>query len=196
MAIQTGVAGWVRARAIAMFFLTFQVGMASGSVVWGTVASHFGTPVALAAAASMVVVILALGQRYPIRFGSDAELTPSLHWLEPLVQVEPEMEDGPVAVQVNYQIDPAQRTEFIRAAHALGSIRQRDGATTWRLYRDLEDPDRYVERFVVDSWGEYMRQRTRATMSDKEVEERALAFHVGKEPPRMRHFIAEPAPKG
>ena len=195
LVIQTAVPTWVKARAIAVFFLTFQVGMASGSVLWGFIASHFGTPTALAVAAGFVIVSFVIGQRFPMRMGNDADVTPSLHWLDPKVEIEPDMEDGPVAVQLTYQIDPARRQEFTRAAYALGSIRQRDGANTWRLYRDLEEPDRYVERFIVGSWGEYLHQRSRATVTDQETEQRALAFHVGSEPPRMLHFIAEPAPE-
>lgn len=194
-AIQTAVPAWVRARVIAVFFLTFQVAMAAGGFLWGLVATHFGTPQALAAAASLVIVSLALGRRFPIRMGNDAEVTPSLHWHEPVVEVEPNMEDGPVAVQVGYQIDPTRRKAFVRAAYALGTIRQRDGASSWRLYRDLEEPDRYVERFIVGSWGEYLRQRTRATQADKLAEERAHTFHIGAKAPRMLHFITESTPE-
>lgn len=192
--IQTGVPAWVRARTIAVFFLTYQVAMAAGAFLWGLIATSFGSPHAIAAAAGVAVFGLAIGHRYPIRFGSEAEVTPSQHWREPLVEVEPGMQDGPVAVQVSYQIDPARRVDFVRAAHALRAIRQRDGASIWRLYRDLGEPDRYVERFVVDSWGEYLRQRTRATLADKQIEERAAAFHIGNTPPRMFHFISESMP--
>jgi hypothetical protein len=38
-------------------------------------------------------------------------------------------------------------------------IRRRAGATFWRVYRDLGEPSRYVERFIVTSWADYLRQR-------------------------------------
>lgn len=191
-AIQTAVPAWVRARTIAVFFLTFQIAMAAGGFVWGVAAAQLGTNHALALAASVTIISLVIGHRFPIRLGSEAEVTPSLHWREPVIEIEPAMQDGPVAVQVGYHIDPMHRAEFVRAAHALRTIRQRDGASTWRLYRDLEEPDRYIERFIVNSWGEYLRQRTRATMADKQIEERAAQFHIGDTPPRMLHFITEP----
>ncbi|MET0320373.1 MAG: MFS transporter [Duganella sp.] len=194
-AIQTGVPPWVRARAIAVFFLTFQIAMAAGGFLWGLVADHFGTDTALAAAASLALLSVEIGRRFPIRISHETEVTPSLHWREPTVEVAPAMEDGPVAVQVGYHIDPARRIEFVQALHALGTIRQRDGASAWRLYRDLEAPDRYVERFIVGSWGEYLRQRTRATQADQQIEERAAAFHIEPTPPRMLHFITEAAPQ-
>ena len=40
--------------------------------------------------------------------------------------------------------------------------RKRDGATFWRVYKDLGEPSRYVERFIVSSWADYLHQRARA----------------------------------
>ena len=51
---------WVRARAVAMSFVTVQAALAVGSVLWGIVASWQGTRVALLAAAATFLVLLAL----------------------------------------------------------------------------------------------------------------------------------------
>lgn len=194
-AVQTSLPAWVRARAVAVFLLAFQASLAVGAIAWGALATHIGVSHALAISAVMIVLSLAYARRHPVRMGSEAEVTPSMHWAEPVVAVEPEPEDGPVAVQVEYRIDAARRTEFAAAAHALATIRKRDGAQTWRLYKDLSDPSRYIERFIVESWAEYQRQQARATMADKLAEERVRAFHIGA-PPRMLHFIMEPDPRG
>ena len=69
--------------------------------------------------------------------------------------------------------------------------RRRDGATFWRVYRDLADPSRYVERFIVTSWADYLHQRARATMADQDVESRVRAFLLPGEAVTMQHFIAE-----
>ncbi|RJG03075.1 hypothetical protein D3878_17060 [Noviherbaspirillum sedimenti] len=71
--------------------------------------------------------------------------------------------------------------------------RKRDGASYWRLYRDLVDPDIYVERFIVHSWTEYLRQLSRSTMADRISEEYVRTLHHGNHPIRTAHFIAETA---
>jgi Transmembrane secretion effector len=43
---------------------------------------------------------------------------------------------------------------------------------------------------VVESWAEHLRQHERVTMSDRETEQRAFAFHVGDGPPKVTHWIA------
>jgi hypothetical protein len=45
--------------------------------------------------------------------------------------------------------------------------RRRDGAVTRGLYRDLSDPIRFVETFVVESWLEHLRQHERVTVADE-----------------------------
>ena len=74
-------------------------------------------------------------------------------------------------------------------------IRQRDGAIRWNLLRDAADPQRYIEVFVTESWGEHLRQHERVTAEDREVERRAQAFHVGSQPPKITHLIAEQLPR-
>jgi hypothetical protein len=118
-----------------------------------------------------------------------ADLTPSRHWAEPAVAVEPAPDDGPVLVTLAYRIDPARAAEFHAAMQALGRVRRRDGAFRWRLFRDPGDPARYLECFLVNSWAEHLRQHERVTVADRGVEDRARAFHVGDSPPVVSHFI-------
>ena len=74
-------------------------------------------------------------------------------------------------------------------------IRQRDGAIRWNLLRDAADPQRYIEVFVTESWGEHLRQHERVTTEDLGVERRARAFHLGSQPPKITHLIAEQLPR-
>ena len=52
------------------------------------------------------------------------------------------------------------------------------------------EPVRFIETFVVESWAEHLRQHERVTISDREIEARAFAFHQGPEPPKITHWIA------
>ena len=60
----------------------------------------------------------------------------------------------------------------------------------WELFNDIEDPDRMVECFMVESWFEHLRQHERTTVADREIIEKTRAFHLGSEPPRVTHLIA------
>ena len=76
-------------------------------------------------------------------------LAPSAHWPEPVVVCEPNSEQGPVLVQVEYRIDSDKAREFRRAMRDLRRIRRRDGAIRWGLFRDPAEPGRFVESFLV-----------------------------------------------
>jgi hypothetical protein len=77
---------------------------------------------------------------------------------------------------------------------ALQLARRRDGARRWELFRDAEDPDRFLETFVVGSWDEHMRQHERVTIADRALEQRALALQRPGTAPVVSHFIASRSP--
>jgi hypothetical protein len=86
---------------------------------------------------------------------------------------------------------PDETAPFLEAASLLRAPRRRDGATFWRLYRDLAEPSRYVERFIVTSWADYLHQRARATLADQELEARVRSFLEPGATVTMQHYIAE-----
>jgi MFS family permease len=189
LATQTAVPSWVRARALALYLLVFQGCMAVGSVFWGTVTQHAGIAVALWSAAGAMVVGLGIMARYRLDTGEGLDLRPSAHWPEPSLLVEPDPDDGPVLVMVEYHIDPGHAQAFKLAMEAVRQQRLRDGAFRSGLYSDPAQPSRYLETFVVESWAEHLRLHDRATVSDRLAEERARAFHIGAEPPVISHYI-------
>jgi hypothetical protein len=190
VAAQTTSPAWVQARALGVYLLVFQGGFAAGSALWGAVAGRFGAPNALLAAAAVMIVGLATGWRWQLRSGEELDLSPSQHWPEPELALEPEPDDGPVLVMVEYHVDDSQHDAFCEAMEGVQIIRLRDGASRWGLYRDSAKPERYVETFVVASWGEHLRQHERVTVADREVEERALALQQPGSSPVVSHFIA------
>jgi MFS family permease len=189
VATQMAVPSWVRARAMALYLLAFQGGMTVGSVLWGVVAEHAGLAAALWGAAAGLVLSLVTMARYPLKGAEELDLTPSPHWPDPNVVVEPRPQDGPVLVTVEYRIDPRRARDFTFAMRPIQQQRLRDGAFRAGLYADPADPGRYVETFVVDSWAEHLRQHERVTVSDQIAEDRARAFHIGAAPPVVSHYI-------
>ena len=60
-----------------------------------------------------------------------------------------------------------------------------------RVYRDLGEPSRYVERFIVSSWADYLHQRARATVADQALESGVRHFLAPGEQAQMSHYVAE-----
>jgi MFS family permease len=109
---------------------------------------------------------------------------------EPQTAGEVEPDRGPVLVTVEYRIAPENAAAFIAAMQALRRVRRRDGGMSWGLFEDAAEPGRYVESFLVESWVEHLRQHHRVTVDDGEVSGEARRYHLGPEPPRVRHLIA------
>jgi MFS family permease len=164
---QSTAPAWVRARAVAMSLVAVQASLAIGSIVWGAVASAAGTRFALAASAATMALLFVLSFRIRVALGTEAEVTPGFKLPDLTVATHPEPEDGPVLIQVEYQIDDEQREQFLRAIQSVGPTRRRNGATGWRVFRDVGEEGRYVERFIISSWAEYVRLRARATVADR-----------------------------
>jgi MFS family permease len=192
VAVQTAVPSWVRARALSVYMLVFYGGLALGSALWGAVGTHLGVSRALVGAAIGMVAGLAATYRLHLLSGVEGlNLSPSRQNPAPIIHHTLEVERGPVLVSVQYQVDPERTAEFAAAMREVRRIRLRDGAFDWGLFADAEAPHRYVEVFLVRSWLEHLRQHERQTVTDLDVLKQARAFHVGEEPPVVRHLIAE-----
>jgi MFS family permease len=180
---------WVRARVLAVFLLVFQGGMALGSVLWGLVGQHSGIDAALSWGGVGTICTAALGLLWRVPQGP-ADVTPWVHWKAPVVvkDVEPELDDGPVLVLVEYRVAPDRATAFVDAMADYERVRRRDGASRWELFRDTADPERYVETFLVKSWAEHLRQHARQTRGDRRIEERVYASSHGV--PSVKHLVA------
>jgi MFS family permease len=193
---QTTTPMWVQARALGVYLLVFQGGLAGGSAFWGVMAGRFGEQRALLAAAALLVAGVVAARRWPLRTGEDLDLRPSKHWPEPALAIKLAAADGPVLVTVEYRVAAAQQVAFYQVMATIQLIRRRDGAMRWGLFRDAAEPERFLETFVVRSWAEHMRQHERVTVADREVEQRALELQQPGTTPVVAHFIATPGISG
>jgi MFS family permease len=189
-ATQTSAPPWVRSRATALHVLSALGSFALGSAFWGAVAGVAGLQAALLIAAALLLAGLLLARPFPLRMGQADEVR-QMPFKALLVADEPDPEAGPVAVELIYRVRPDDVAGFLAEAEQLRAPRQRDGATFWRLYRDLDERTRYVERFIVHSWAEYLRQRERATEADRALQARVNAFLADGERVQVRHYLAE-----
>jgi MFS family permease len=189
---QTTTPAWVQARVLGVYLLVSQGGLAGGSALWGLVAERFDVRTALIAAALVQVLGLLTVRRWPLHTGEELDLRPSQHWPEPELALDLEPASGPVLVTVEYRVAESQQAAFYEAMAAVQTIRRRDGAKHWGLFRDAAEPERLLETFVVASWAEHLRQHERVTIADRAVEERALALQKPGTAAIVSHFIATP----
>ena len=190
VSVQLAVPAWVQARALGTYMMTFQGGMALGSILWGAIAERTSTPIALSVAAAGLLITFPFARRFHILQGPLPDMTPH-QAKNPAPQLGPDTEvtDGPVRISVEYRIPAANYAEFTSAIHQLRAVRLRDGALRWGIYRDAIDPERLNETFLMESWLDFLRSRERITAADEKVRARVRALHKGEEPPKISYQI-------
>lgn len=189
VAAQMASPGWVKARALAVYLLVFQGSMTGGSILWGSLATNSSVATALVIAAIGQAVALLLAFRWRLPQDSTTDLAPSNHWAEPVVSVRPADDRGPVLIEIEYLVEPERQAEFVTALRGFHPARQRDGAIRWDVWEDVAEPGKVVEAFIVESWLEHQRQHARATRTDQLNQEVLRAFHIGDQPPIVRHLL-------
>ena len=165
----TGVASfsalpeWVRARGMGLYMLVLAGGVAVGSAVWGALAG-WNLTMANLIAAGVLILTLTTSRRWRLGTvtGLDLRLMPTD---DPMVTMVPHPTDGPVLVTVTYEVPGDDVHDFAEAMRLVERHRRRTGAYRWGLFRDLASPHQFIETFVVESWGEHLRQHRRTTVN-------------------------------
>lgn len=186
---QVSAPRWVVGRMLALYQATAFGGMAVGSWMWGQLTELSSLPAALTAAGALLAATVIVARRWPLHATEALNLDPAAQPDAPAGRsIDPEA--GPVVTTVEYHIAPADGPEFLRLAHELGRIRRRNGARRWILLQDLTEPTHWLERYQTVTWLEHLRHASRATVADRELQERIIRLHQGPEPPRLRHLLA------
>ncbi|CAG2153623.1 Enterobactin exporter EntS [Cupriavidus yeoncheonensis] len=185
---QLALPDWVRARGMAVYQMALMGGTALGAMLFGNVAARFGVQAAIVSAAAAGAVLLPIVRNWSVG-GKDVNLdrVPTHDLLEPVTAIH--LDEGPVMVTVEYQIDPAQAAEFIEVMQLTRAARLRRGALSWGLFRDTAIRGCYLEYFLHENWLEHQRRLERFTAADAELRERRLAFHIGEQPPLRKRYV-------
>jgi MFS family permease len=195
----TGVASfsalpeWVRARGMGLYMLVLAGAIAIGSALFGVIAVKDLTMAHLIAAGAMVLT-LATGRwwRLGTVSGLDLRLLPSD---DPRVTMVPHPTDGPVLVTVTYEVPGDDVHEFAEAMRLVERHRRRTGAYRWGLFRDLAAPHQFIETFVVESWGEHLRQHRRITVhADRFLD--PVRRYLGTSAVVVTHYLSVYSPSG
>jgi MFS family permease len=191
-AYQSEMPSWVKARGMSYYLIAFQGSNAIGGLAFGAVAQ------ATSVATSLIVIAVALGVgaivtwRLALPATPAGDVQPGEPWpLPDLADAETD-DEGPVMVTVRWLIRSEAADEFTALARQLRAIRRRTGATSWRLYRESDRVDAFVETFIVGSWAEHERQHARIAPRDLEIFRRlddALDPSAGRE---VHHYLAVP----
>lgn len=187
--IQLFLPVWVRARGLAAYETVLFGSQAIGALIWGIVGQAAGLRAAFAAAAGCMALAAAFVPFRPFIDTSRLDRKPAVFWPEPQLTLDPEQAHGSVLVTATYTVSPQNQPTFKEAMETLRESRMRTGAMRWGLYRDADDPSRFVELFIVPTWEEHLMQHGgRLTGADRQIQERANS--LAETPPQIDHFLS------
>lgn len=188
---QLSLPDWVRGRGLAMYVTVFFGSMAAGSMLWGETASFLDLAPTHFIAAAGAVLAIPVTSRWKLQSDDLLDLTPSMHWPEPILASAVENDAGPVLILVEYRVKRTNRKAFLKALGAIARQRRRDGAYDWGIFEDTAEPGRFIESFLVESWIEHLRQHQRVTKADQVLEKKVR--RLLHKAPVVTHFVGAKA---
>lgn len=192
VAVQLSAPRWVAARALSWFHSAMTGGLAFGAWFWGHLTGEWSLTAALMVAGAALMLTPLIGLLLPLPRMSHSNLEPVELGHEPEVALPITPRSGPVVIEIDYRVAPAQARQFYEVMLKLQRMRLRNGAFDWSLSRDIADPDLWLERFQCPTWGDYLRQRSRYTQTDSELQRRADGFHTPGPGARVRRRLERP----
>jgi predicted MFS family arabinose efflux permease len=189
--VQLSAPRWVAGRSLAAFQASIAGGIAIGSWGWGRLTDAVGVEAALLVSAALMLAspLLGLWLQMP-RVGArneDAEVL-----ADPQVQLLLTARSGPLVVEIEYRVAQDNARAFHNVMQEVQLSRQRNGAYGWSIARDIADPELWTERYHCPTWLDYLRQRNRSTQSERALHQRAIDFHLGPDPVRVRRMLERP----
>ena len=190
--VQLSAPRWVAGRSLAAFQASIAGGIAMGSWGWGHLTDIAGVEIALLASAGLMLLspLLGIWLRMP-PVGARNE-TPAEALADPEVRLSLTGRSGPLVVEIEYRVAQDSARAFHNVMQEVQLSRQRNGAYGWSIARDIADPELWTERYHCPTWLDYLRQRSRATQSERALHQRAIDFHLGPDPIRVRRMLERP----
>jgi len=191
---------WVRARALAIYQLSYNVTLAVFSFVWGWVGLHLSLSVTLYTAAGVGVLLAALARGFGIDEAAGL-MTPV-----PQAQVTAPEPEAPaeelratlprsrnhVLEVLRYRVAPGDRAAFLAIMAEVRHVRGRTGAIDWQLFEDVAHPESWLEAWVMQDWAEHLREAGRLSPDDRAALAAAAAFQEDAERPTSRYLAVDP----
>jgi MFS family permease len=190
--VQLSAPRWVAGRSLAAFQASIAGGIAVGSWGWGHLTDYAGVETALLVSAGLMLVspLLGIWLRMP-PVGARNEAASEV-LADPEVRLSLTGRSGPLVVEIEYRVAQDNARLFHNVMQEVQLSRQRNGAYGWSIARDIADPELWTERYHCPTWLDYLRQRNRATQSERALHQRAIDFHLGPNPIRVRRMLERP----
>jgi MFS family permease len=195
-AAQMASPGWVRARALSIYQLSFNFALATGTFFWGWLGTQVGLTMALviAALAGAVLAVAARGldiDTAETRFGESAsQAVPDVETISPALAPVLEHTRGRVLESQHYRIAPESKDAFLSAMAEVRDARGRGGAVLWHLGEDISAPEHWVELWWVENWTDHLREAGRLSDLDRAALAYAMSFHIEGQPLPTRRFLS------
>jgi hypothetical protein len=111
---------------------------------------------------------------------------------EPEVSMPLTLRSGPVAIEVEYDVDPDRAREFYDVMMKVQHVRKRIGGFDWSISRDISNPALWIERYHCPTWGDYLRTRDRYTQAEFDLQELADSYNRSGHGHRVRRMLERP----
>lgn len=190
--VQLSAPRWVSARALSWFQSALTGGIALGAWFWGYVTTESSLVFALGAAGITMMLSPLIGLLLPMPQVAQTNVDPVEVANEPEVALAITPRSGPIVVEIEYCVEPEQSRRFYEVMLKIQRMRLRNGAFDWSLSRDIAEPMLWIERFHCPTWGDYLRQRSRFTQADRDLQVQADAFHTPRPGPRVHRRLERP----
>ena len=190
--VQLSAPRWVAGRSLAAFQASIAGGIAVGSWGWGYLTDLAGVETALLVSAGLMLIspLLGIWLRMPRVGARNEDATEVL--ADPEVRLSLTARSGPLVVEIEYRVAQDSARAFHNVMQEVQLSRQRNGAYGWSIARDIGDPELWTERYHCPTWLDYLRQRNRPTQSERALHQRAIDFHLGPDPIRVRRMLERP----
>ncbi|WP_375779074.1 MFS transporter [Bradyrhizobium sp. ma5] len=189
--VQLSAPRWVAGRSLAAYQAASSGGIAVGSWGWGHLTDAAGVETALLLSAALMVASPLIGRWLPMpRVGARGEEAELL--ADPEVRLALTGRSGPLVVEIEYRVAQENARAFHNVMQEVQLSRQRNGAYGCSVARDIADPELWTERYHCPTWFDYLRLRNRPTRSERALEQRAIHFHIGPAPVRVRRMLERP----
>jgi len=190
--VQMSAPRWVTARALSLFSSAITGGVGIGAWGWGLFAGAQSVSLALIVSGIAVALTAGLGFLLPLPPEQESDNSMVEIGYEPEVSLALTMRSGPVAIEVEYDVDPDAARDFYGVMVKMQSMRKRIGGFDWSLSRDIANPALWIERYHCPTWGDYLRMRDRYSQTDFDIQAEADGFNRSGDGRRVRRCLERP----
>ena len=189
--VQVAVPRWVSGRILAVYQAMLAGGVGLGSSLWGSIAAETSLSSAMLWSAAALFATALAGTWLPMPREERVEEGRGLP-NEPDVALALTGRSGPVSIEVEYRVDPANARQFYTRMQDVRLLRKRLGAYAWSVSRDVSAPELWVERFQYPTWADYLRQRNRQTVAEEAFEKAIQEQLVEGGSIKVRRWLERP----